>query len=201
MDKAVSIDDLNNVLGLCEGVDNTTSETDSIIKLLIENFAAGGRLSGDAWNSERTKLLDSYSPSLTNLSNLSKDVKNTIDGIVAKLKNAMGDGCTYLNCSDIEELEIKRNNLIARINSIQKENLSTMKKHSNSNVAISVINYRELKYLDDNLYSINLQIEKLKNFEKVLSEAKAELNDLMAKIVALESAVDNIQPSKVLVNV
>ncbi len=193
---AVYIDELITVSSLNNGVDKSTSETQKYMEILVSQFASSKVLSGEAWNKERTKIINDYEPALSKIENLSIDMKSTIDNVVSKIIAVMGNGYNYMDYSSIPKLEERKNVLERRIAELVSKTKMIIYEDDDVNSDLNAVN-KQISSLNFTLNLLKTELQRLREFERIVNEAKTELNDLLIKIDSVDSVVDAIEPSAV----
>lgn len=170
------------------------------IKNLIDNFVSGsnGMIKGEVWTEVQSKL-NQYSSAMTDRMNLANKLSEAIKKSLNILITYMGDEYASLDYSELPELESKRAQCDANINSVNRtlnSIISSNEKETDSSKKKDTSHYSNLlaKYQEE-LNELDKHIEKLKGLKGKYEEAEEILKDAFAEVVKMKKSVSNIVPS------
>ena len=183
--------------------DSATS-LNSTIDSFISNSAQ--QLQGEAWDKVRAKLGE-YNIVLKEQARVAGVLGEAIVKAVNMLKECLGDEYNYLDSSQLPELESKKTQIAASIESLEKS-LYTYekidKKDDNGNVTGTETKQvfhddvqKELNTAKENLKEIEKKIKKIQEMEGVYAQAEAILSAAWAEVEAFRSKASALTPSSI----
>ena len=183
--------------------DSATS-LNSTIDSFISNSAQ--QLQGEAWDKVRAKLGE-YNIVLKEQARVAGVLGEAIGKAVNMLKECLGDEYNYLDSSQLPELESKKTQIAASIESLEKSLYTyekTEKKDENGNVTDTGTEkvfhedvQKELDTAKENLKEIEKKIKKIQEMEGVYAQAEAILSAAWAEVEAFRSKASALTPSPI----